>query len=456
AVIEGTPAVWSYITATEPLPCIKRAVELVQDSPIDFEYNDNEAKYAVEAFLQAAASRMAQWRSVVLLVSSYGVWSLGPLKEKLPPNLEKLQITRHRAIPMNRTYTLFEGQPAPRTLRDIRLHFVPIAVAPLFLSESIATLELDGLVVVSVEEILRILQACPSLRSLELGLLELSAPAPSVLERYPEIQLPRLEHFEIRLLEDSLTRALLRTIQMPNVRTIILPIQVQHNNERMLDFLAGSADSLTSAIHRIISTVNSFEIWFEERKFIVEAGGLTVMWITDGLSLERVQEVVHGLFGHLGDKSKRLPTAIGIMNCVKPVEWMVWLDSVFNVTALFLRQVIGHPDKLLDLLSCPLMVVNHPENRDRRSNRWLFPSLGEIYLYTAWPKHISKVADMVRRRGLLSELVAPESVRPQIRELHVDQYPYGDWKNSRVPEELGYLKEIHSAMDIYLNGRRLP
>ncbi|KAG8991038.1 hypothetical protein FRB90_001484 [Tulasnella sp. 427] len=453
-VIDGAPAVWSYITATEPLSCVKKALKMVQDVPIDLEYNEGESKYVEETFLRTTASRIAQWRSVVLLVSSYGDWSLGPLEETSPPHLETLHILRNRAIPMGKTFTLFGGQPAPSSLRDIRLHFVPFAVAPLRLSTSITTLELDGLVVVSVVEILRILQACPSLRVLQLGLLELSVPPLAELERYPEIHLPYLEYFQLRLVDEFLTRILLWILRFPNVKTLILPIQVDGDEERMLDFLVGPAAYLTSVFQRIISTADQFEMYFKKRQFTIAAAGLSVTWFTDRLDLDRLKEAVRGIFGHLGEMAKAVPTLLGIVNCERPVEWMVWLDSVLKVTALLLRQVSGSPDELLDQLSKPIMAENHPELGNPQSDRWLFPSLGEIHLYTAWPKHVCKVVEVVELRNLSRKhgSVAPVSVPYLIRELYVDQYPYGDWANTRVKEELGYFKKTHTAMDIYLNG----
>ncbi|KAG8991036.1 hypothetical protein FRB90_001482, partial [Tulasnella sp. 427] len=211
-----------------------------------------------------------------------------PTRGSTPTALRELHITRRRGISMDRTYTLFRGEPAPATLRELRLHFVPIIVAPLHLSNRITTLELDGSVVVSVEEILRILQACPSLRVLELGLLDLSVPLLAVLKRYPRIDLLYLEHFQLRLVDEFFTRILLLTLRFPNVVTRNLPIQVEnHDDERMLDFLTGPSAYLTAVLHRIISTADRIELRFETRQFVVKAAGLSVNWTVDGLDQEQ-------------------------------------------------------------------------------------------------------------------------------------------------------------------------
>ncbi|KAG9045313.1 hypothetical protein FS837_006523 [Tulasnella sp. UAMH 9824] len=134
AIVEGTPSFWTLINAADGLQHALKAVTKTEESPIDFILGIHDP-VSVGEFLAAVSEKVERWRSVNLTFRGAFPASFGSLQTSTFQSLEKLRLGWDELNLEASTLTLFDGGPAPETLKDVWFCGIPVNLAPMRLSK---------------------------------------------------------------------------------------------------------------------------------------------------------------------------------------------------------------------------------------------------------------------------------------------------------------------------------
>lgn len=402
-ILEGAPALWSGLTAADGVDGLRRALRMVQDAQLDLKFDKLTSTVDIETFFQATSSRISRWRT--LLVKSYdwfqGLSSTCPASTA-PPTLELLHLIYNPPGSQQRDeIALFGGQPAPVSLKDVRLEWVPVAVAPLRLS-GLTSLVLDNLPNFPVQEIIRILQESPALEHLRLSWWynansqdQFSGYAGSSQDAI--ICLTSLRSLTIDYIPTSHIRLLLSVLRFPNLERFDLRGMIEVGP--VSDFFAMNARHLVDVFQRVTSTANCihFEIVGDTCSAIFSDGFL-LQWRGPVLiHLDPIRAFFEWLFTHLGTRLKDLPTTLSLRTCSNHLPVVEWLSSNLKITELNLCGDLLHedsdPNEVVPFLSRPVA-----SGSATCPGQWLFPHL-EVFCSSCRHPPVSHPLQAWSRRG---------------------------------------------------------
>ncbi|KAG9013108.1 hypothetical protein FRB90_006247 [Tulasnella sp. 427] len=168
-VLQNAVCVWSQVNATDGYELVTMALERSRSILIDVELDRQHARLWDCLFFELALEHSERWRSLVVVHAPHETsWPsfLMLLMGKFPSNLETLVLRgryrRHFAIPIGGGTALFDGNPAPRTLKCVSLSVVPLAFGRLRLT-GLRSLILEDITTPTLEDILGILVGSPEL-----------------------------------------------------------------------------------------------------------------------------------------------------------------------------------------------------------------------------------------------------------------------------------------------------
>ncbi|KAG8965508.1 hypothetical protein FRC05_003241 [Tulasnella sp. 425] len=397
-ILEGTPALWSEINASEGLGCIRKALRMAQGALLNIQVTRASSGVDLEAFSREIRGRILQWKTLLVEHDDWPQFaSLTGLDSTAPPQLERLHLIHSQPSgPHENIVTLFGGEPAPPSLKDVRLEWVPVAIAPLRLS-GLTSLVLSNPIHVPLEELVRVLEESPALKNLELSWWGSSASEdgeiahPSIPRDQPT-HLTSLRSLILLDIPQSIIRLLLSILRIPNVERI--HINNMSEASPISALVTADLDHLIPVLLRITSAADRIRMTFYKNSyFAIIIGDFEFHWSTQ---LAHVPVFFDWLFIHVGVQPKETPTAIALLKCAHHIPQMAWLNSHFNVTRLALcsdRFSPQDPNDLLPFLSHPITVGS-----EASTPKWLFPNMEVFLSYSARPQHQARVASMIRER----------------------------------------------------------
>ncbi|KAG9044462.1 hypothetical protein FS837_008107 [Tulasnella sp. UAMH 9824] len=402
-ILEGAPALWSSLTAAEGVDGLRRALRMVQHAPLDLKFDTSTSTVDLETFFQETSSRISQWRT--LLVKSYD-WSQGVSPtcpaSTAPPRLELLYLIYYSpGAQRGEEIALFGGQPAPVSLKDVRLEWVPVAVAPLRLS-GLTSLVLDNLPNFPVEEILRILQESPELEYLRLSWWQNSTSQNQFsgdpgTSQDAIICLTSLRSLTIDYIPISHIHLLLSVLRFPNLERFDLGGMIQDGP--ISDFFALNARHLIDVLQRVTSKADCirFKIVGDTCSAVFPDGFLLQWRGPLPIRLDPIRAFFEWLFTHLGAWLKEIPTTLSLRTCPNHLSVVEWFSANLKITELWLYGDLFHadrdPNELVPFLSRPVALGSAT-----CPPQWLFPSLEVFCSSCPAPVDVTCIATMVQER----------------------------------------------------------
>lgn len=410
SIVEGTPSLWNRISGKEELPCLRKALAMAKDIPLEIKYWEKAAKTNNETFFAEIGARVVQWKSVAVTARNWDP-ALAILKTVAAPNLTRLSLK----VPWDQDWdrgvvTLFGGEPASPALKDFRAEFIPVAIAPLRLS-GLRSLELKKMPVVSESEVLRVLMYSPALERCALSqltcLTEVALPSQHQELRsscsrsragYPIIQLLHLHYLVLHGLPVSFIHPILSVIRAPNLGWFSVECRIDQDDQSPTsELLTAEISHLIPALKALTSKAEYVEITsFSELDWTIWIGRLIIGLGGRRLQINHMQETLGWVFANLGGHLETLPVSLNFREFHVSSDWFIWLASRVKVTKLELwtgslstPEPDPQPRKVISLLSQPLVSAN---------NQWLLPDLESIKTNVVNEEGKSKILEMVNAR----------------------------------------------------------
>ncbi|KAG9043207.1 hypothetical protein FS837_009868 [Tulasnella sp. UAMH 9824] len=457
-ILEGAPKLWTSITAAEGLGALRKALRLVQDAPLDVKFQKSTSKVDIETFFREMTSKISQWKALIVESNdgSPVVSSTCPAPTA-PPRLELLHIICSYNSPpqTNREIALFGREPAPASLRDVRLERAPVAVTSLQFS-GLTSLVLVNQAHIPQGELIRILKESPALEQLRLSwwgdpaspLEESAHPATS---HDASICLTSLRSLVIES-DPPHVRLLLSTLRFPNLETFHLGGVVQRSP--VSDYFTIDTGHLVQACRRITLSPGQIRIIVEEVSCVASIShSFSIRWAAFPIHLDRIRELFEWLFTHLGEHLKGIPTTLSLRGCANHLPWIEWVSSNLKVTSLTLhgdRSHAGDPNTVVPLLSNPVSV-----GLATALPQWLFPYLEVFSSTCATPMDVTIIAGMIQERHLaIGNQDMPGIIPKPFRKIRLAYGgPMALVKDLRINEEaLKTIKRESRGAEVYWAG----
>lgn len=409
-IVEGTPGLWCRISGKEGLPCLRKALAMAKDIPLEIQYWEKAARTKNETFFAEIGARIVQWKSVAVTARNWDP-ALAILETVAAPNLTRLRLKAPWDHEWERgVVTLFGGEPASPALKDFRVDLIPVAIAPLRLS-GLRSLELKKMPVISESEVLRVLIDSPALERCALSQLtcltesalpsqrqELRHSCSQSRAGYPIIQLLHLHSLILCGLPVSFIHLILSTIRAPNLGWFSVECRIDQDDQ------SPTSELFTAKILHLIPTLKALtskakyiEITsFSEVDWTVCMGRLIIGLGGGRLQINHMQETLDWVFGSLGGHLESLPVSLNFREFHVSSDWFIWLASSVKVTKLELwtgslsaPEPDPQPRKVISPLSRPLVSAN---------DQWLLPDLESIKTNVVNEEGKSKILEMVNAR----------------------------------------------------------
>ncbi|KIO25197.1 hypothetical protein M407DRAFT_25421 [Tulasnella calospora MUT 4182] len=374
--VEGSALLWADISAWDSLAYTRRALERSKASVINIHYpaRSNRRTIGLESFMAEAGPHIARWRSLTLSLQGSPQScerALSPLITAQAPRLERLKLfwaDRNRSIPRS-VVTLFNGAPAPSTLKYLTLQRVQLAFEPLSLSGLVA-LDFTGIPILSTPQLLEILRNSPSLETLDLcrnsGLLGTG----SQLSATPPIVLAKLNALTLEWTDHEGANCILSTIRIPNRRRVCIRAEISGAS-------AWSVLFTPTIAHILRPTTPSPDPGFSNIKVEVEASDICRIQAR-GMELELDVDGGDQIAGVLG----WLAEGLGSEAAACPVQLVLDfsdIDPIPLVSVLF-PLVIKHlsipESSFRSLLQFPRVAIFQPS--EPTSSGWLLGQLESL------------------------------------------------------------------------------
>lgn len=412
SVVEGTPSLWCCISGQEAVPRVRKALTMAKDALLEILYREDIARTNPEIFFGEICGLITQWRSLSITTGRSDS-PMATLQITPPPNLKTLQLRAPRSGMWNgRSIALFKGEPAPLALEELRVDGIPVLVEPLQLS-GLRSLTLNGMPVVSAEELLRILRESPALEHCYLsGLvssLEFPPPGPeqepSRLQggQAPNIQLSHLQSLVLYRLPVFFTHLVLSVIQAPNLQSINVYCKIhQRGHSPVSDLFTTHISHHRPSLTALTSTATNIGvISYSDAHWRISAGNLIITLEGRAFKLRHLDETLEWLFSQLGEDFNTLPVSLSLHELEVTTQSFTRLTSILKVTKLqlwtassFEHEPDTQPRDIISLLSRPLTST---------PTRWVVPELEYLNTNVVHEDGKSKILDMVKARHAFIE-----------------------------------------------------
>ncbi|KAG8910434.1 hypothetical protein FRC01_006338, partial [Tulasnella sp. 417] len=230
---------------------MRRALEKSKSSTINLDFHEYNLQIDFESFMAEAGPHIARWRSVKVVIRSYRSWesAVGTFTTGQAPSLETLGVYALRADhrQSRNVISLFNGAPAPSTLKYLTLYRIPMAVEPLSLA-GLVSLALTEIPNISTSELLEILRNSPRLETLTLtdnpGLVGIG----SQLSAVPLIALPKLTSLALALIDHEGANYIISKIRIPSRHRVDFSVDIREVNARSVLFTPAIAHILHTTV----------------------------------------------------------------------------------------------------------------------------------------------------------------------------------------------------------------
>ncbi|KAG9005872.1 hypothetical protein FRB90_010171 [Tulasnella sp. 427] len=406
----------------DSIRCTQKALTMAKNTPLDIKHVENRSDMVYGAFLKEISARTAQWRSYLTQTSDPAF--LFVLSKAATPKLETLSLYSPWHGRWNRgtsgTITLFEGAPAPLTLKDFRVDYIPVAVGPLHLT-GLRTLELTQGPLISAAEVLRIVENSPALEKLILH--SLSSLKDEVVPENdreltvfaradrPTIQLPQLNMLILRNLSVSFNHLIISNIHTPKLQSLALDCMINRPDQSPASSLfTEKVRHLLPTLEKLISKVDDVDvIALSETDWTIRVGTIHIGLL--GRCLKRVH--MAQTLDWLGDRVRAQPVTLSFDEFETDSGQFAWLADTFRVTKLNLWTASfppptpntpgGSPQPRRRIIS----LLSKPFGTD--TTRWLCPELEKIDTNVIDESGKSAILEMVRgRHSFIEEQVKGE------------------------------------------------
>ncbi|KAG8950775.1 hypothetical protein FRC04_007195 [Tulasnella sp. 424] len=370
ATVDSAPSLWTPINARDGLQHVRTAIAKTGESPIDLIRDSNDPNaVSLDDFLMAVDAKIAYWRSVKLDFQGR-LASFGGLQTSACRSLEKLHLAWwSRDLSQTTPLCLFDGGPAPATLKELSLFQISINLGAMRLS-NLSSLVLSHVPHIVTEDILLVLDNSPmlvSLRLQELGGLRFPDSSQGVPIHLGFLTTCAL-HPPI-----PVTRFLLSTMHTPSLRRADLSCELDGSIPASALF-SPSIAAFAPTLRRLISPAKYVEIEFAplERSSIV-FGGLKITLKTSNVDeYQCLRDVLNSLISYPGANEAGLKAHL-LLRCVDPdlenLQLFNCQPMVEELTLFGSFWSTLEPTKAIAALGT--RIRNSP-------NSWLFPDLEVI------------------------------------------------------------------------------
>ncbi|KAG8974635.1 hypothetical protein FRC05_007112 [Tulasnella sp. 425] len=368
--VGSTPSLWTTINAADGLQHVRTAIANTRELPIDLIRYTN-YPVSLDDFLIAVGGKIAYWRSVELWSAARPA-SYGGLQMSECNSLEKL-ILHSGFMPSLQTtpLCLFDGSPAPATLKELSLHWVPVDLGTMRLS-SLSKLELRGVPHFAMEEILLVLENCPilvDLRLQHLAGLRVSDPVSGV-----PIHLGSLTTCTFYL-PITVTRFLISIIHTPSLRRMDIYCDLDGSIPASSLF-SPPITTFAPTLRRLISPAQYIDIEFEEdERSSIVFGGLGVTLETANVDQYRCsRDMLDSLMSYPGANGAGLNAHLRLDGIEPDLENLLLFNCQPMVKELVVTGWFRGDTSTEVYASLGSRILNGPEG-------WLFPELEVIKHY---------------------------------------------------------------------------
>ncbi|KAG8919807.1 hypothetical protein FRC01_001100 [Tulasnella sp. 417] len=387
AIVDRTPSFWGHIKADDGLQHARNALTKTGESPIDLFLGFFDV-VTVDEFLEVVNRKVSCWRSVELEFDALPT-SFGGLHTSACHSLEELSLTWDfgNSYPPTSPLTLFDGAPAPTTLKNLTLYGVPVGLAPMRLSK-LLSLELTEVPSIMMDDILLVLRNSPMLLILsleELGSLHVPARSvglPILLEALARCTL----HLSIPLI-----RFLLSALKTPSLHHLELACELGGSIPTSHLF-ASPLSSFTPTLRTLLSHATHIKIILElSNSASITFGGLVLILDSPGpgrFRFQRFREVLDSLMRHIGDRGKDLKVHLDLVGVDPTTEELQIFNRSPMVEQLLVHATFwgAHIPNVITALGTPITAPH----------AWLFPDLEVIH----WNANLAQVGDLERALGV--------------------------------------------------------
>ncbi|KAG9025390.1 hypothetical protein FS837_004941 [Tulasnella sp. UAMH 9824] len=218
-MVNNTPSLWTNIRKTAAISnaCVIRALENSKDSPLEIEYDASPAERSPgdqEAFLNAIFPHAHHWRKATLRFhgDAQGLGRMATLSGSLLQSLS-LWADNYPRRDGEEPLDIFGGR-LPAGLREVFLGGIAVTWSP----TTLCNLEVLEIISIrhhgpSVDQVLAVLGASPSLESLAMRVVNFSDGASTLLPN--PVHMPTLRRLSLRV-QPEITSQLLAGIRAPN------------------------------------------------------------------------------------------------------------------------------------------------------------------------------------------------------------------------------------------------
>ncbi|KAG8914004.1 hypothetical protein FRC01_004269, partial [Tulasnella sp. 417] len=340
---------------------MRRALEKSKSSTINLDFHVyNGVHIDFESFMAEAGPHIARWRLVKVVIRTPKSWesALGRFTTAQAPSLESLELRARIAghLRSQNVISLFNGAPAPSTLKYLTLSRIPVAVEPLGLA-GLVSLDLTEIPNISTSELLEILRNSPRLENLALddnpGLIGIG----SQLSAVPPIALPKLTVLGLELIDPEGTNCILSKIRIPSRHRVDI-IDIDIRGVSVTDVL------FTPAIAHILHTnIPAPDPRFSDINIevtgshgcTIKVRGIELSLLVDGE--DQIEGILSWLVEGLGSEAAACPVRLKLeVSGMDPVR-LVALPSPLVIKHLSI------PESLLrSLLQSPRVAIFQPSN----------------------------------------------------------------------------------------------
>ncbi|KAG8974634.1 hypothetical protein FRC05_007111 [Tulasnella sp. 425] len=326
-------------------------------------------RISFDDFLVAVGGRIADWRSVELDIEGQPR-SYGGLTPSECNSLEKLALSWVTGgLPQTTPLSLFDGDPASATLKELSLSSISVDFVGMRLS-NLSKLVLEDVPHLTMEDILLVLESSPLLVELELReLRQLRVTNP--IGGGP-IHLGSLTTC-IFALPIPVTHFLLSTIHTPSLRHANISCDPDGSG-RASSLFSPSIAAFAPTLRRLISPTKYIETEFGPFVASISFGGLGVTMASSIDVCQRLRDVLDSLMSYPGVNRAGLKAHLHFL-CFEPdLETLQIFDWHPMVEELAVSNVFWKDlDPMRGLAALGTQIRNGPGS-------WLFPEL-EVLKY---------------------------------------------------------------------------
>ncbi|KAG8942470.1 hypothetical protein FRC04_003638 [Tulasnella sp. 424] len=439
--------IWNRISAADELAHIRKGLKLAQNIPLDILYGFGESNVGQDTFLKEVGDSISRWRSFRFFAHNVSQSSLGILGTTPAPKLVVLRLHDPFGEDGNRdVVTLFGGAPASSELKEFYARRIPVALAPLRLS-NLQSLTLRHVSTVSISDIFQILRDSPALEVLCLQRLEhlrLQDAHAHHVDNHPT-QLTLLRDVSLEQVPLFFSRLLLSTFSAPNLQKLV--IGGAFDSHPTSEILTPDIPHLIHVLTAMTACVQEITITLDFVYCSINVGGFRIgpIMFEHEPPVDYVRDAIDWIQSRLGRHLEDAPIHLSIQDygSSPDASHVEAFNAEIRVTKLSLwgdPSYGGRMENLIPLLSEPAALW--PYN-------WVLPHLEVFNTNQIFSSGSDFIVDMVRNRQAASQvgdgdetgMVAPS----RLREIRLS---FGEmFGSSETPPNAAFMRAVVEAAD---------